>query len=85
MYQGTLVEEMPEDVSNQINKSAGRDVEASIGSKVYRNYQQCIYTSMSTHICVQTAHLTISVKEKAKEQHLKEKAKLPVQKILLKL
>ena len=85
IYQNTTVTELPDDVSNQINKSASRDVEASTGSKVYRNYQQCIYNSMSMPTSEQTAHLTTSVREKVKEQHLKEKAKSPAQKILIKL
>ena len=85
LYQEQIVEELPDDVSNQINKSASRDVDASTDSKVYRNYQQCIYNSMSMPTSEQTEHLTTSVREKVKEQHLKEKMKLPAQRILIKL
>jgi len=63
IYQNQIVETLPKDcigfVSNQINKSASRDVEASTGSKVYRNYQQCIYNTMSMPISGQTELLTI--------------------------
>ena len=59
LYQGTPVNELPEDVSNQINKSASRDVPPSTGSKVYRNYQQCIYNSMSMPTSEKTGLLTI--------------------------
>ena len=85
LYQEQIIEELRDDVGNQINKSASRDVDASTGSKVYRNYQQCIYNSMSMPTSEQTALLTTLVREKVKEQHLKEKVKLPAQKILIKL
>ena len=58
-YNNELITELPEDVGNQINKSASRDVDASTGSKVYRNYQQCIYNSMSMPTSEKTGLLTI--------------------------
>ena len=85
LFQNAPVEALPEDVSNQINKSASRDVPPSTGSKVYRNYQQCIYNSMSMPTSEKTAPPTTSVREKVKEQHLKEKVRSPAQKTLIKL